>query len=460
MRDAIAQSPILQEFLVDFDFSDVTISGQIPTVWDAATYLDGIDIAGNLVISGDATLTVGAGVEVRFTETGKLIVRQGGTLNLHGALTGQCGKTWRGVDVLGTPTASQYPNPSSIPYYAQGRLLASGMHSRIENAEIGVWAGPDSDKGGGIVICEGTTFLNNIAAVRFSTYENKHLYLPGKKMPNLSKFEDCSFLTDDSYLHEAPFDAFLDLSGVRGIDIAGCKFVNTRVPEIVSDFVEFGYGIYSYNSGFKVRGLCQGPSCVTEPSRFEGLAYGIYASEIPSPNLPSVSKPYIVTQSVFNKCYVGLHNREASTATITYNQFLLGELPLDIGGLIDGQIGLALDNYVISLTVEENSFSGDPEAEWIQVGTHSNNLGSRNLVLRRNTYTSLTYNNVALGTNGSFNQNIPRGLLYECNANSSTAENDFTVNGVIRFAQGKQDDNNPQLYLAAGNTFAASANYH
>ncbi|GAB4494228.1 MAG: hypothetical protein OHK0019_20020 [Saprospiraceae bacterium] len=459
MRDAIAQSSLLQEFLVDFDFNDVTINGPFSTVWNSTTYPNGIDIAGDLIINGTADLTIGAGVEVRFTETGRLIIKPGGTLNLQGALTGQCGKTWKGVEVWGTPTASQYPNPSSIPYYEQGRLLASGEQSRIENADNGAWAGPDAYKAGGIIICEGITFLNNRVAIRMEPYENKHPYLPGKKMPNLSKFTGCSFETDNAYLHTAPFRAFIDISGVRGIDIAGCKFVNTRVPESVSDYIEFGYGIYSYNAGFKVHGLCQGTNCVTEPSRFDGLAYGIYASELPTPTLPSVSKPYIVTQSVFDKCYVGLHHREASTATITYNQFLLGELPIDINGLINGQIGLALDNYVISLTVEENSFSGDSEAEWVQYGTVSNNSGTANRLIRRNSYTRLTYNNVAWGTNGTVNQFIPRGLLYECNSNSNTVENDFTVDGIIRFAQGKPlSPTGP--FLAAGNTFATSANYH
>ncbi|MBX2893255.1 MAG: T9SS type A sorting domain-containing protein [Saprospiraceae bacterium] len=250
------------------------------------------------------------------------------------------------------------------------------------------------------------------------------------------------------------------LSGVRGIDIAGCRFINTYVPNNCSDYIEFGYGIYSYNAGFKVHGLCQGPNCVTLPSRFEGLAYGIYASEVPSDNITSKSKPYTVTQSVFIKCFVGLHHREVSHATITYNDFLLGDLPLPADGLVDAQLGLVLDTYVIGITVEENDFSGSQTTEWTQIGTISHKLGSLNQVIRRNGYTRLTYNNMAFGTNGNSNPSIVRGLFYECNTNSSTAENDFTVDGWIRFAQGKENLNNPGVFLAAANTFAASANFH
>ncbi|MBX2893257.1 MAG: hypothetical protein KF734_20260 [Saprospiraceae bacterium] len=215
MRDVIAQSSLLQAFLVDFDFTDVNITGQTPVVWSAASYPKGINIAGDVVISSGATLTIEAGVVVRFVEMGRLVVRPGGTLNLHGTLTSQCGKTWRGVEVWGNSIASQYPDPTSIPYYAQGRLLASGAQSRIENAEIAVLVGPTFDKSGGIVICEDTKFLNNRVGVRFTPYENKFPTLPGKKANNLSRFVGCSFLTDGFYPHEIQFSAFLDLDHVQ-----------------------------------------------------------------------------------------------------------------------------------------------------------------------------------------------------------------------------------------------------
>lgn len=462
MRDAIAQSDLLQLFLVDFDFNDVTIGSQIPTVWSVANYPGGIDIAGDVTINGAATLTIEAGVEVRFTETGRLIIKQGGTLNLYGKLTGQCGKTWQGVEVWGDPTKSQYPDPTSLPHVAQGQLIASGTQSCIENADIAVKVyGPALSKGGGIVICSGTTFLNNRIGVRFAPYENKHPYLKGKKVDNISKFTGCFFLTDEFYLHKSKFHAFLDFDQVRGIDISGCRFINTRTPPNCTDYVEFGYGIYSYNAGFKVHNLCQGAGCIPQPSRFDGLAYGIYAAEIPSSDIPSQSKPYTVTQSVFTNCFVGLHHREASTVTITYNDFLLGDLPLPINGLIDGQIGLAIEGNVVGITVEENEFNGDPAATWPQFGTIATNLGARNQVIRRNAFTHLTYSNTAYFQNANNNLTPPRGLLYECNSNSATEENDFTVDGKIRFVQGREtDDTSNPSYIAAGNTFAASANYH
>ncbi len=459
MRDIIDQNADLQLCLVDI--ADVVVNGQIPITWTVANYPNGIDITGNLIINGAATLNIEAGVEVRFSENSKLIIKPGGTLNLQGTLTSQCASRWYGVEVWGNPTASQFPDPTSLFPSPQGRLIASGALSRVENADIGIRVyGPTFDKGGGIVICTGTTFFNNRVGVRFAPYENKFPWLPGKKANNLSNFVGCNFLTDDTYPHKDKFAAFLDFDQVRGIDISGCQFLNTRVPFACSDYIEFGYGIYSSNAGFKVNGLCQGAGCITQASRFEGLAYGIYASEVMHPNINLFSMPHTVTQSIFENCFVGLHNRDVSIATVTYNQFLLGNLPVQISGLIDAQIGLVWENDAHNLTIEENDFSGDPSAEWVQIGTVANNLGLRNQVIRRNTYGQLTYNNMAFGANANPSPTLARGLLYECNVNSGTVENDFTVDGMIRFQQGKEKSDNPGVYIAAGNTFAPSANFH
>jgi hypothetical protein len=458
MRDIIAQNSALQQVLINS--ADVVINGPLPVTWTPASFPNGLDIGGNLIINGAATLNIEAGVEVRFSKFSKLIVHPGGTLNLAGALTSQCADTWYGVEVRGDPTASQYLDPTSIPSSAQGRFMASGAQSRVENADIAVRVyGPTFDKGGGVVICNGTTFRNNRVGVHFAPYENKYPQHPGKVANNLSRFTACSFQTDASFGQEDQFHAFLDFDGVRGIDIAGCEFSNTFVPTDCSDFIEFGHGIFSFTSSFKVHGYCPGAPCTTQPSRFEGLAYGVYASQNAAVGMPVLDKPHIVTQSIFRNCYVGIHLRYVAVPTVTYNEFLLGELPLPSVGPLGSQIGLTLDKNVFGITVQENYFAGDPASDWDQIGAMAIDLGTRNQVIRRNVFERMTYNNMAFQDNAVTTPTTVRGLWYECNTNTSTVKNDFTVDGEIRFHQGKENFI-AGVYDAAGNTFALTADFH
>lgn len=104
MRNVIAILPILQDCIVKQTVSSTT-------TWDINNTPSGVvDINGTLEIESGATLTIAAGVTVRFGRQSRLIIKPNATLILEGTLTsngcantctgtGFCGDTWKGVEV-------------------------------------------------------------------------------------------------------------------------------------------------------------------------------------------------------------------------------------------------------------------------------------------------------------------------------------------------------------------------
>ncbi|MDO8969337.1 MAG: M43 family zinc metalloprotease, partial [Saprospiraceae bacterium] len=77
------------------------ISGNI--TWDLSNVPTGVmQVTAEIHILSNSSLTVAAGVTVRFCENAKLVVDPGGRLVLNGTLTNACeGKMWAGVEVHG-----------------------------------------------------------------------------------------------------------------------------------------------------------------------------------------------------------------------------------------------------------------------------------------------------------------------------------------------------------------------
>ncbi len=467
MRQIIFLSQILQDCIVVPDLTDVTIATDI--TWTTANTPNNGDflIRGYLQILSGVTLTIDAGVQVRFHESARVVIRPNARMRLSGTLTSMgCSQTWKGVEVWGSlPNQSQYVVNG---VRAQGRLegLTGGV---IENAQTAVKLyGPTTALAGGQINCNGTTFRNNINGVDFADYLNKWPFpFPtgqlGKPRNYLGSFTRCAFVTDESYPHTEPFNTFIYMSGVNGVNISGTSFANQRAIE-GNSIDDWGYGIQSVDAGFTVTsspdGIVYPPSSFTF-SGFSGLGYAIQAQT------SAVNRPYIVRQTNFDRNFVGIRNWSVDGATVLFNNFSLGNLPSIIPTQGD-QIGIIFETDVTGFTCEENEFFDNANTDGITtIGSICLNTGDQHKEIRRNTYTGLDIGNLANDQNAyiddptdPFDDNIIRGLYYDCNRNFNVVNGigiDFSVpNGLIREEQGLEilQPNGQFDYGAAGNRFS------
>ncbi len=452
--------------------NDIVI--QTNTNWTTANLPNSgnITITGTLTIQPDpaapntpVTLNIGAGVTVHFCESGKTVVKPNAILDLSGTLTNSCKGQWKGVEVWGDNTKSQYVENGRR---WQGRLVGRSG-AVIENAKTGaqLW-GPDYyANAGGQISCTGTTFRNNYRAVEFAPYEN---FWPFSNPPGwlndvrdyFGLFSGCTFLTNDEYLGSQQFHAFLHMTGVRGVRVSGSSFTNNRIITS-NNFVDWGYGIFATDAGFNVTATPVGntvpPSYIA--SGFNNLGYGIYTANTTG------NKPYSVQQSNFNGCFVGLYNKGVSAGVTLFNTFNLGNVPstaiipiTPLGSpMQQDQVGTMFENAISGFTFEENDFLKVAGNVTNTIGSICKNTGTFNNLVRKNRYTGISYGNVANDQNAIYTS-PPRGLNYLCNKNTNVSIHDFlvTTNGFIRNRQGIfvsfEPTTNTYVYGAAGNEFS------
>lgn len=447
------------------------------TSWTTANLPNGgnITITGSLTIQPHAstpntpvTLSIGPGVTVHFCQNGKAVVKPNATLDLSGTLTSSCMGQWKGIEVWGDNTKSQYDQSGRR---WQGRLYGRNG-AIIEHTETGaqLW-GPDYYlNAGGQIFCTGTTFKNNIRSVEFAPYENFWPFsVPSGWLNDVKdyygSFTQCTFVTNDDYLGTQPFNAFLHMTGVRGVPISGSTFTNSRTISS-SNFADWGYGIFAMDAGFN---LTATPVGITYPpssyitSAFTNLGYGIYTSN------STASKPYTVRQSDFNGCFVGVYNRGVSAGVTILNTFNLGQVPsstiIPITPLgspsQQDQVGVIFENAISGFTFEENDFQKVSGNVNNTIGSICKNIGGYNNVVRKNRYQGLSHANVSNEVNATTYGVISRGLNYLCNENTDITSHDFLVtDGRIRNRQGIEiavlNPGQPTTftYNASGNRFS------
>ncbi len=428
--------------------------------WTSATlpaYND-IFVNGTLTIESGSTLNIGTGKVVHFCKNGKLVIKPNARLNLYGTLTNSCDEPWKGIEVWGNSTKSQFTQSG---VNSQGRLVGYAG-SVIENADIGVqlW-GPDYfANAGGMVSCNGTTFRNNRRAAEFAPYTNFWPFQigpTGQPQNYSASFGRCTFVTDDGYLNSSSFEAFLYMTGVKGINISGSTFTNDQNIS-ASSVKDYGYGIYASDAGFNVRSACNGntyPCMDYTHSTFNKLGYGVYTANVVG------NQPFNVQRARFNDCYFGIYNKAVSQGTVLFNEFNFGNVP-DVDVAQD-QFGTFFEAAMSGFTFQENNFvkTSGTSTPINTIGSYCKDLGyfDGNL-LRRNTYNGVDFGNVAEMTN-AYNINYPpRGLHYLCNTNTGVTMADLTVleDSDIRTRQGLLTSTQPQLtYASAGNKFSQVA---
>jgi hypothetical protein len=244
----------------------------VNSIWDEIN--TDVAINGQIIIHSGAKLTINSTVEFMDINGPSIIVEPGGqlVLNSTGVLTSfNCGSntTWRGIYLKGQPNLSQ------TTYLNQGYILIDG--GTIKNAMTGIRVGnsrlwASSFEGGGIIIANNATFLNNKIDVEFAPYSRK--VGQGKTYPNLSRFTNCKFLTDDNYYDQSNIDKSVKLMGVDNIKFYGCTFKDSRNIALLE---QKRNGIMGLGSSITVSCTNKAPnnSCSGYKTEFIGLNTGI-----------------------------------------------------------------------------------------------------------------------------------------------------------------------------------------
>ncbi len=431
-RRIISILPLLQPCLVQYAQVSPTIRAN--TTWTTANTPNNgnFNVSGDLTIEAGATLTIAKGVTVHFNPASRVVVKPRGRLNLSGTLTGLgCGGlTWKGMEMWGVP-----PGSTTTP-----GIFTSTNSALVERAEtMAKCYGPTYSMSGGRINCNGTTLRNNIRGVDIAPFQR---IVAGQQYAYLGSLRNCRFLTDEDYPHAAPFEYFVQLNGVIGVTVPGCEMLNTR-PLQNADVSHLGYGIKASDAGFSVSPDLSNPV-------FKGLAYGVQASRV------TTGGAFSVTNATFEECFTGIRSLGVSNGTVLFNTFYMGNLPQGVPN--DKQYGVLFDTDISGFVFEENGFLGEVGNVKETTGSICKNMGSFNNVVRRNYYSTLTYANLANGSNAGNIGGIPRGLTYECNFNSDINKFDIAAVGSIRSKQGVEVPSplpgGLPSYSAAGNYFS------
>jgi hypothetical protein len=459
-RNMIATQEMLQQAL-----AQQTITSS--ETWDLNSIPGGIVTpVGDICVEPGATLIIEGGITVKFNPNARLIIKPNASVFLYGTLTnnpcgggecpGECGDTWKGVEVWGNSSQHQ-ETVNGVRF--QGRLM-SRKGAIIENAQKGaqLW-GPDQNTNtGGIISCYKTTFRNNDIGVEILPYEN---FAPtnGVDKPYRATFSLCSFLTDANYPHPASDFAFISMAGVRGVSIKGSSFLNTFTnPTTITDITSFGYGISAVSSSYTVEPGCKAPvyPCTEYiNSSFIGLGYGIANGT--TTTLPATNLYANILEAEFEDCYVGIGNDAMPNVSILASHFTMGALPDT--SLTVNQFGVESRSITSGLNIQQNIFTQPaPNTGLNTVGVSCYNLGFANQRVRNNRFDGLTVGNMASRNNGGDNS----GLLYLCNTNTNNTAYDFllcpgTVDNQKTRINEQQKAVENDIDIASGNRFSNSA---
>ncbi|HHH52283.1 MAG TPA: hypothetical protein ENK91_01370, partial [Bacteroidetes bacterium] len=288
------------------------------TTWPDAAYPGPY---GKVEVKNGATLTITG--EAKFCPSGVLEIHQDGKVNLIGGTLTSSEDEWQGVRVRG-----EFP----YIYTAQGEFV--GLNGTIENAQIAIgamtlypWGGVS---GSGKVRCEDMNFVNNTTSFEMPAFNG-----------NVSvSFTRCDF----DVTTNTNFQNHVVLADNKGVLFEGCDFMNHQ-----SSPNPHCRGILSTSASFTVRKNQFGinPNNFT-PSTFTNLAKGIEANF-------GWNDTYTVSDAVFDRCVVGIHNMGSTGAKIVRNQFNMGDIASNYQSGYK-QIGVSFEGATNGFTFEENTF--------------------------------------------------------------------------------------------------------
>jgi len=446
-------------------------------------------IRDQLRVKAGTTLTLN-NMTLKFSPEARLIVEngvgslEGGKLILNNTtltVDDRCNQgnlLWYGVEVWGNANQVQGTFITSN----QGRMEMRN-NSRIEKAWMGVLVGKrtsdlieecpdvfnedidpflfdDARTGGIIRILPGSSLINNQRGVRFRPYQNNGLN-------NVSVINDALFHWDgNTVASQNTVQAHVQLEGVKGIAIRGCRF-NNGTSDFTSPTFQ-GIGIRSVASQFTVTDYCNSfippfaPCQNPVKTVFTNLSFGIHASN------PLDNFTFQVEKSEFDNCARGVYAVSTRNERIIRNVFKIRQATYQT-------VGIYLERSS-GYIVQENNLGGKPTALSISdvrsYGLVAENSGVSNNLVYKNTFggfvndtlSKLHVGAYAIKLNGSpvptsiWQAGLPAsttGLQFRCNHfQRDIWQSDLAINGIINYSQG-----NAQQALAAANDFS-SANYN
>ncbi|MCF8369003.1 MAG: T9SS type A sorting domain-containing protein [Bacteroidales bacterium] len=366
---------------------DFLFEGDLMAIQPGATLIinNHLDFEASLItIESGGTLIVKNTLEV--DNDTKIIVKRGAKLTIDGGtITGP--HMWQGIEVWGTATANQNPTDQGWLKVINGGTIekASTAIKTIKEDNNGSEGTLDFDYTGGIVQASEANFINNKVAVHFYDYG----------LNSVSGFGDCYFTTDNNFSSTNNPDYFIRMNSVKGISFIGCHFSNASSNPC------YGGGIYSFNSGFAVKGKCLNPGedCTEwEAGTFTNLKRGIYATSGGSLYFPLIDHINFSGQ-----------NRSIYFSAIEYG--LITNCTISTGPVsgYDWPYGIYLDRSS-GYKIEDNYIN---KGEIVGLGIVVNNSGGEPNQIYRNQFEDLVFGILAQQSNRSYDGTT--GLVLKCN---------------------------------------------
>ena len=384
--------------------NDTTLVIASEVTWEEDMFMDR-----QVMIDSGGVLTI-QGCTVSFPSRVKLIVMRGGKLVLDSAyLTTYCMLPWGGIEAWGDPEYSQL----EVEHFGSVEMINGSI---IENAFTGILTGRTDpydhyydNYSGGIVRIQESSFLNNQTAIEILPFRNIHPVYDVEIRYNANIYHS-QFITDKDLLNSTPFEEFVKMTQVYGVDIRGCDFINERPAGI--DFPDRGKGIYCLSAQFYVDDYCLNPNifpCQSLKScSFEGLQYGIKALNEGS------GKTCSINNADFIENHTGIYLSVTDYSILTRNSFKISSV---YSGHSDTLCGMYLD-YCTGYQVEENDFVGTKSPSPLmpatkELGIVINNSGELSNEIYNNVFDSLYVGIIALDQNRNKDGRI--GLQIKCN---------------------------------------------
>lgn len=376
-------------------------------------------ITGNIKVETGAKLTIDR-TTIHMPKNGRIAVDKGATLIVDSSIiTNDCDTCfWEGIEAWG--------DTSHIQNTAHKGTVIVKNHSVLQHATYAVsnWNLAEGPRGGGIIQCTKSTFLNNRISAKFNQYEARII---GKPINDQSFFQDCLFMTDHNYKGTStnqPFIADIDMYTVRGVHIMGCDFKN---------LLHYGKAINSYASGFVVGQYEPGPSYCSpsyapcgKRSSFSGYNYAIDVEGGINSNGASVS----IDLADFDTSTIGVYVSAYDNVATTRCNFNVGKGPNEIQILGDApcyeNIGI-YEKRSVGFAIEENAFAGT-DTTIATYGVVIQNAFKLPTRVYKNSFDALQY--ACMGIDSNFAMvsasGVGGGLQFLCNTYSNN-KNDIYV---------------------------------
>lgn len=448
---------------INFSAHTYTVSGT--ETWSSGVGNNPFNATGTIYIKESIVVSINSvlninGLTLEFAPDARIIIESGlmffnnlipgGRLNLNNAtLTSddRCSANmWRGVEVRGYSNSSQ----GSLTNSLQGKVVMS--NSVIKNAIKGVVAlsytkttngnnvtfVSDNTRGGGIIQATNSFFYNNQNDISLLSYNTQ--------VNNLSFFNNCVFETNSLLNNPSlALENHITLSGVKGISILGCDFINSASQLFQID--KQGIGISASVSSFTVQPRCLSvfyPCTQFDRGQFIGLTFGIKSASLFS------TLTFTCDRSIFKNNAIGIQASFSTNPSILRNSFEVREI-LSTNPIINQSAGIYLYSSN-GYRVEENTFKefdnvSIPNGSANSYGIVASNSGIGSNIIYKNTFSNLKIGGQSEGINGRTinspsdpvdSEGKMSGLQWKCNTfDSPIYSHDLTViDGIIDYNQG------------------------